>query len=195
MRIRPAILLASLVFIAPVTGMQRQSEGAASVPQPAAELKGLEDTFTGRWLITMKLEPDESMPHGGSGDGEQIYRTGPGGFTFMEEEHTHMPTGEQFGVAFVWWDSARGLRGLWCVNTNPNGCDVESAVAPDYKCTWDGKEWVIDFQFSRRGKKLHWHEVYSDITHDSFTQIGEVGEVGGPLRRVYMISAKRAGVH
>lgn len=144
MRIHPATLLCTLALMAPAQGAERQAEAKTTVPRPAAELKGLEDTFTGRWLFTMKLEPNEFMPQGGSADGEEIYRTGPGGFTFMEEEHTNTPAGEQFRVAFVWWDSARGLRGLWCVNTNPNGCDVEAAVAPDYRCIWNGKECRAD---------------------------------------------------
>jgi hypothetical protein len=32
-----------------------------------------------------------------------------------------------------------------------------------------------------------WHEVWSDITATSFTQTGDVGEVGGALKRAVTI--------
>ena|SRR6516162_8094367 len=42
----------------------------------------------------------------------------------------------------------------------------------------------VDFKFFTWRKQLPWHEEYSNITRDSFTQIVEVGEVAGQLKRV-----------
>lgn len=41
-------------------------------------------------------------------------------------------------------------------------------------------------------KKMVWHEVWSDITATSFTQTGDMGEVGGPLKRALTIHAVKA---
>jgi hypothetical protein len=64
-------------------------------------------------------------------------------------------------------------------------------MAESFHSKWDGHEWVIDFEFSREGKKFARHEVYSEITRNSFTQTGESAEVGRPLKRVYTIHAMR----
>jgi uncharacterized protein DUF4440 len=47
-------------------------------------------------------------------------------------------------------------------------------------------------EFMRNGKKLLWHEVFSDITNTSFTQTADIGEKGGPLKRWLTIHATRA---
>ena len=56
---------------------------------------------------------------------------------------------------------------------------------------WDGKQLTIDLQFPQNGKKMQWHEVWSDISSTSFTQTGEMGEVGGPMKRVLTIHGTR----
>ena len=42
-------------------------------------------------------------------------------------------------------------------------------------------------EFPQNGKKMVWHEVWSGITATSFTQTGEMGEVGAPLKRAVTI--------
>jgi len=56
---------------------------------------------------------------------------------------------------------------------------------------WDGKRLVIDLRFLKDGKWMVWHEVWSDITPTSFTQTGDMGEAGKPVRRVVTIQATR----
>jgi hypothetical protein len=36
-----------------------------------------------------------------------------------------------------------------------------------------------------------WHEEFGDITNNSFTQTGDMGEVGGMLKRVVTIHARK----
>jgi hypothetical protein len=52
---------------------------------------------------------------------------------------------------------------------------------------WDGKRLVIDLRFVKDGKRMVWHEVWSDITRTSFTQTGDIGEAGGPMTRVVTV--------
>lgn len=155
-------------------------------------MQSLQKALEGRWSVSEKYEADEWTPNGGTGYGEEVWRRGPGGFTFMEEIHDHTPGGEEFGVGFSWWDKSKGLQGLWCVNTNPQGCDLQSAFG-GFSPKWDGKQLVIHTEFPRDGKTFVWQEVFSDITPTSFIQTADIGEKGGPLKRWLTIHATRIG--
>jgi ketosteroid isomerase-like protein len=160
---------------------------SANSPQPAPEMQSLARAFEGRWSITEKFEPDEWSPNGGVGYGEEVWRSGPGGFTLMEEIHDKRAAGESFGLAITWWDKAKGLQGMWCAGENPKGCDLN----PSTVLKWDGKQFVFDTEFPRGGKTFAWHEVFTDITPTSFTQTADVGEKGGPLKRWLTIHGTR----
>ena len=166
------------------------SPQSVNSPQPPLEMQSLAKAFEGKWRINEKYEPDEWTPNGGVGYGEEIWRSGPGGFTFMEEVHDQGPAGESFGLAFIWWDKDKGFQGLWCENHNPHGCDhnAGSSTNPNF---WDGKQQIVDNEFQRNGKTFRWHEVFSDITPTSFVQTADIGEKGGPLKRWLTIHATR----
>lgn len=166
------------------------AEPSSSAPQPVAEMQSLEKALAGTWSITEKFEPNEWTPNGGVGYGEEVWRRGPGGFKFMEEIHNHTPFEEGFGAGFSWWDSTKGLQGLWCTNTNPQGCDFQYALS-GFGPKWDGKQLVVDMEFSRNGKKLAWHEVFSDNTQTSFVPTADIGEKGGLLKHWLTIHATR----
>lgn len=165
-------------------------QSPAGTPQPPAEMLSLERTLVGQWSTTYEFDPGGMSPTGGSGSGEEVWRTGPGGYVLMEEEHVQAPFGELFLFALHWWDkSTNSLRGMLCNNSGPAACDVESYSNSTLK--WDGKQLTIDMQFPEKGKKMMWHEVWSDITSTSFTQTGEMGEVGGPLKRAVTIHGRK----
>lgn len=168
------------------------SSGAAcgqspqSLPQPPAEIQSLAKALVGRWSTTYSFEPGGMGPAAATSTGEEVWRTGPGGFVLMEEEHFHTPAGEVFLLALHWWDkSTNSLRGMLCNNSGPAACSVDTYSNSTLK--WDGKQLTIELQFPQKEKKMLWHEVWSDITPTSFTQIGDMGEVGGPLKRVVTI--------
>lgn len=166
----------------------RQADPVMQMLQPAAEMQSLAKALVGRWSITEKYEPDEWTPNGGAGKGEEVWRSGPGGFTLIEEYHSQTPGGEAFGLTLTWWDRAKGFQGTWCNHTNPKGCDIDPG-APGPK--WDGKQLTIDTEFPRGGKRFAWHEVFSDITPNSFTQTADIGESGGPMKRWVTIRGTR----
>jgi hypothetical protein len=160
----------------------------ANLTPPAPELQSLAKAFEGRWWITQQFEPNGRTPNGGTGYGEEVWRRGPGGFTFMEEVHEHSPAGESFGLAVAWWDqSKRAFNGIWCINTNPRGCVLTGPGS----MTWDGKQQVVENEFPRDGKTFVWHEVLTDITPTSFVQTADIGEKGGPLKRWLTIHATK----
>jgi len=172
-------------------------------PRPAPEMRSLIKALSGKWSISEKFESthsanpdvpqasDEATSNGGKGYGEELWRSGPGGFTFMEEEDNHSPLGEFFLVGFMWWDSTtKSFRGMDCTSGNPHGCDVQGSLK-GVSLKWDGKQLVVDMNFIENGKKMVWEEVFFDITPTSFTQTADIGEAVGPLNRRMTIHAIR----
>ena len=80
------------------------STAEARLPSP--EMRSLAKAFVGRWSTTYKYEPGGMAANGGTGKGEEVWRTGPGGYTLMEEEHIQAPFGEVFLFALQWWDKS-----------------------------------------------------------------------------------------
>jgi hypothetical protein len=157
----------------------------------APQMQSLINAIAGRWSTSIKLEPSVASPNGGVGEGEEIWRPGPGGFTLLEEEHNRMPNGERFLLALQWWDeSTNSLHGMLCNGSGPAGCNLESTKSV---LKWDGQRFVIDMEFSSHDKKMMWHEVFTDFTATSFMQTGDIGEVDGQLKRSITIHATKIG--
>jgi hypothetical protein len=174
-----------------LSGAGQSSKGGA--PQASPELQSLIKALSGAWSLSVKWEPDASTPNGLVNTGEENWRAGPGGYTLVEEEHLRMPQqGDVFLLGVVWWNSTtKNLQGMECQNLLPYTCDVKGALK-DITMSWDGKQFVIDeIETSNTDKKSMWHEVWSDITPDSFIQSGEYGEIGAPRKRLFTIHAKR----
>ncbi|MGH9748200.1 MAG: hypothetical protein ACRD59_19045 [Candidatus Acidiferrales bacterium] len=162
-----------------------------AAPQPSPEMQSVAKALAGKWSVKIKFEPGDDMPQGAEGYGEEVWRTGPGGFTIMEEADDRTPFGEVFLTGFTWWDTkSKSFRGMLCTSQNPRGCDPQGSLS-DVHLSWDGKQFIVDIDSQRDGKKTLWHEVFFDITPTSFTQTGESGEAGGPLKRVVTIHATR----
>jgi len=178
------VRLSTFVFVVPLAaGALGQSQ---PVQQPPAEIQSLEKALVGHWSTTYEFEPGEMTSKGGTGTGEEVWRTSPGNFVLMEEEHLRGPFGEAFVFAIHWWDkSTNSLRGMLCNNSGPAACNVDSYSNSTLK--WDGKQLTIDMQFPEHGKKMLWHEVWFDITSNTFTQTGDVGEAGSALKRAVTI--------
>lgn len=168
------------------------AQSLTSAPKPSAEIAGLTKALEGEWSLSVKFEPGSSAPNGLVNSGEETWRPGPGGFTLLEEEHLRMPEGDLFLLGIVWWNTGtKSFQGMECQNLLPYTCDVKGAQS-DITINWDGKQFVIDeMETSKNGKKSVWHEVWSDITSNSFTQTGEYGEPGGPRKRLFTIHATK----
>ena len=68
----------------------------SNTADPAAELQSLAKALTGNWSTTYEFAPGGVSLSGGTGTGEENWRTGPGGFVLMEDEHVREPAGEMF---------------------------------------------------------------------------------------------------
>jgi hypothetical protein len=164
----------------------RADHPIANSAEPAPEIQSLAKSLRGKWATTYEFKPGGMSANGGTGTGEEIWRTGPGGYVLIEEEHVSGALGEVYLVAFHWWDkNTHSLHGMLCNNSGPAACDFNTYSNSSLK--WDGKQLIIDMEFPENGKKMLWHEVWFDISSTSFTQTGDMGEVGGPLKRAVTI--------
>lgn len=181
-----SLTIASISFAQ--SGESKRGATPNAIPPPAAEFQSLTKAFAGRWATTYDFVPGVMSAAGGSGTGEEIWRPGPGGYVLLEEEHALTPDGELFLMALHWWDkNTNSLRGMLCNNSGPEPCNVNTYFNSTLK--WDGKQLIIEMRFSQGEKKMLWHEEWSDITTTTFTQTGEMGEVGGPLKKAVTIHA------
>ena len=167
-----------------------QSGNQLSVP-PALKLKmpdpEIWNVMLGTWAFKAEYAPTKEAPKGGVGEGIEVWRTGPGGYSIIEEYHEKNARGEVHGLVTLWWDQdLQGLRFVWCDSTNPRGCEPSKNVAK-----WDHRRLVYREDREENGKKITHQEVFEDITPASFSQILSEGPAGSALERVLTIRASR----
>lgn len=163
------------------------SDPAKAGPQPGPQIERLIKTFDGGWAITEELAPDASSPKGKTGNGDIIWRLGPGGFSLIEEYRSKQGNAEIRGMGVFWWDdAAQGYRTIWCDSTNPGGCIDFKNVA-----RWEGSNLVLQEDYETNGKKFTFKEVFSDISITKFTQTLYGAEVGHELKVDQVIHADR----
>jgi hypothetical protein len=79
---------------------------------------------------------------------------------------------------------------MWGINVYSDGCEM-FPLPPRPGPQWDGKTLVLHFDSEQGGKKLVFHEIFSDIKRDSFTQTAFVGEGGAPPKLWLTIHSTR----
>jgi hypothetical protein len=181
------LLLTIKLSICSAFGQQPQQKSTNAVPSPNPEMQKLFNAFLGSWQVTKKVEPSEEMPNGGAGEGEEIYRAGPGNASFIEQIRLKESNGEISGLGVGWWDQkGQGYKAVWCDSENPGVCILMAHLAK-----WEGEEFVLRDEFEN-GKKFSFKEVFSEITPTSFMQTLYHGEMGKELKRLLTIHATRS---
>jgi hypothetical protein len=170
--------------------LSRVLEGAFRTILESEEFQSLSDLnkiLSGKWLLSVMFEPANGKSNGMDGSGEESWHAGPGGYTFIEEEHIPTPYGPGYLLGIIWWDgSSKKFAGMECNNQMPSTCDLKGAVN-DISVTWDGKTLAI------HGIEMTiWHETWSDITSTSFTQTGDVTQPDGSTTRFMTIQGTKA---
>jgi len=156
-------------------------------PKPGPQIERLLRAFEGTWAIDEEIAPDSTLPQGATGKGMIVWRSGPGGFSVVEDYKSKQGGREVTGLGVFWWDeAASGYRTIWCDSTNPGGCISFKNVA-----RWEGTQFVLLEDYDVNGKKFTFKEVFSDIAQDTFTQILFGGEAGGKLKVDQTIHAKK----
>ena len=177
-------------FSIPVAcGGQSATKTPTSAPSP---LRALSQALVGKWRLDVRFE---AAPSTGNkviaGAGEESWSTGPGDIALLEQEHIPSPYGDTFLMGVIWWDRARNqLGGIECNSYLPATCDLTGAMK-DVTISWDGRKFQIDELETHNGQRTVWHEYWTDITPESFTQTGDVTQPDGTTTRFMTIHGKR----
>jgi hypothetical protein len=171
----------------PEVQSSKQRSDSATQPQPGPEIERLVKTFSGTWSIAIEIEPSERMPKGGGGQGEEVWRPGPGGLSLIEEYHSSGDEGELSGLGVAWWNKdEQRYQVMWCNSSNPAGC-----IVMKHGAKWEGNQVVAEDESEIAGRKFRFKEAFADITENSFTQTLYQGELGSDLKRLLTITATR----
>jgi hypothetical protein len=165
------------------------AKSSATTPESTPQLEAAKvlRALEGTWSITENLAPDATSPNGGKGEGREVWRSGPGGYSVVEEYQSRGGNRDISGLGVLWWDdAAHGFRTIWCDSTNPTGC-----ISFKHPIHWEGANLVLVEDYEMKGKKFTFKEVFGDITPQSFTQTLYGAEAGSPLKVDQVIYAKR----
>ena len=170
-------------------GGQSAASRATPAPNP---LQALTRALAGKWQLDVRFE---AVPSTGNkvvaGAGEESWSAGPGGITLVEQEHIPSPFGDSFLMGVIWWDGrSNRLGGMECNSQLPMSCDLKGALN-DITVSWDGRKFQIDELETHEGRHTVWHEYWTDITPDSFTQMGDVTQPDGTTVHFMTIHGRR----
>lgn len=170
-------------------GSQSAPKQDAPTPNP---LQALTHALAGKWQLDVRFE---AVPAVGNkvvqGAGEESWSAGPHGITLVEQEHIPTPFGDSFLMGVIWWDGTKNhLAGMECNSQLPMTCDLKGGIT-DVTITWDGSKFEIDEMETHNGRHTIWHEYWTDITADSFTQMGDVTLPDGTTTHFMTIHGKR----
>ena len=188
-----AVAIELLAFAVVGVAVTQTGHGQATAVRVPAEPKGSPQiekmlrAFEGTWSIKEKFAPDAGSPNGATGEGQIVWRAGPGGFSVIEEYRSRRSGTEVTGLGVFWWDeAARGYRTIWCDSTNPGGCIGFKNVA-----RWKGPQFVLVEDYEVKGKRVIFTEVFGDIAPGAFTQTLSSGESGKELNVDQIIQATK----
>jgi ketosteroid isomerase-like protein len=165
-------------------GCQLSTSPASKLKMHGPEVMNL---MLGTWAIKSEYAPSKEMPNGDTGEGIEVWRPGPGGYSLIEEFQEKNANGEISGFGPAWWDAElQGQRFVWCESTNPRGCELSKNAAK-----WEGNRLVYREDRKESGKQITHEEVFEDITPVSFLQTLSEGPAGGELKRIATIHATK----
>jgi hypothetical protein len=180
------LVLASLQAFAQA-GPQRTVPKPGHPTQTPDSMKSLIKTFAGSWVIHLSSEDSEHGANGSAGDGEEVWRAGPGSNSLIEEYHSTGTEGEIAGMGVFWRaEGEKGIRVFWCDNTAHVAC-----LTLHNRADWKEGRLVLSDERTEHGKKRLFQEVFTFDTPDSFTQTLAEGEPGGSLKPFLTIRATR----
>ena len=151
-----AVAIELLAFAVVGVAVAQTGQGHAAAVRVPAERKGSPQiekvlrAFEGTWSIKEKFAPDAGSPNGAAGEGQIVWRAGPGRFSVIEEYRSKRESTEVTGLGVFWWDeAAQGYRTIWCESTNPGGCISFKNVA-----RWEGPQLALVEDYEVNGKKV-----------------------------------------
>jgi hypothetical protein len=185
------VLIAATLAAIPFAQTQQATKpktppASQSASQPSPEMQSLIKALSGRWSLVV-----QSAGSATPSKGEETWRPGPGGLTFIEEETLNIPGHDILLLGVLWWDAnTKSFHGMECNNGLSYVCDIKGSLT-DITLQWNGKQLVLIEQENHNGKKSVWCEAFSEITKNSFTQTGDSTDADGHTTRLLTIHAMR----
>src|SRR5579863_8465789 len=168
-----------------------QAGSPRTVPKPSHpiltddSMKSVIKTFAGSWAIHLSSDGTHGEGNGSAGNGEEIWRAGPGSNSLIEEYHSTGTEGEIAGLGIFWREeNGQGFKVFWCDNTAPVACRTLHNTAD-----WKEGRLVLSEERYEKGKKHIFQEIFAFDTPDSFTQTLWDGDSAGSLRTFLTIRA------
>ncbi len=147
----------------------------------------VQNLMLGTWSTKVDYPRSPDWPDGGTAEGIEVWRSGPGGYSVIEEYYERKAKEETEEFSPAWWDAeAGGQRFVFCGDAVPDGCYLSRNVAK-----WEGNRNVYSEDREEAGKKITVREVFEDITPASFSQILSKGSAGGELKPTDKIKAMK----
>ena len=145
-----------------------------------SEMERLIGVLDGRWKCAVRYEPNPGLPAGGSAEGWEQCRVGPGRWSVIFETHAHGSIGDFAGAGYITFDSAqRCYRLTWLSSMSPEpglftGRWTEGGVV------FDGYEYLGQQRFAAR------HSI-TEIGADGFLYTVDRGPTATTLGRAATI--------
>src|SRR5689334_2285289 len=192
-RVVVTAVAAALIAASPLQSSAQAAAPAGSRPalQQTGSMESLIKALSGRWSLTVRLEPSKDAPNGIDGTGEESWHADRAGLTFTDEEAFHAGPLSATIVGILWRDGKTGdFHAMDCSKENPHTCDAKGA-AEDVVVHWTGSALTVDEVEMSQGKKMISRIVWSDITAKTFTETAYFGEPGGEFQKGMTIHATR----
>ncbi len=192
MKASSLVVVSILLAFASAPQLCRGQSAVQGATPPPGPLQTLTRALTGKWRLDVRFE---AAPSTGNkvvtGLGEESWTAGPGGIALIEQELLPFADGDTFLMGIIWWDSTKNqLGGMECNSYLPVTCDLKGGLN-DVTLSWDGRKFQIDELENHNGRRTVWHEYWTDIKPDSFTQTGDVTEPDGTTRRLMTVHGRR----
>lgn len=172
--------IVSIVALAIVGALATEQQYLPSARTPSsttdhvhgsAQMHTIADMLAGTWSITW-IDMDGHV----IGEGEEVWKSAPGGSAFIEENRSKVNGESAEDYAAMWWDNkAHKVHGIWCDSAiNDEGCS-------GFDVTLEGKDVVLSGQWEYQTKRQTWREVFSG-SPATMSQTLYIGEPGKELK-------------
>lgn len=151
---------------------------------PAPEMTRLIELLDGHWDTSITYAPSERAPEGGTGEGQETSRPGPGGLSLLIETSSNGPSGPYEAGGIIEWSPSEQVYKLhWMTSM--------SQVGSHFEGRWVGEDLVFDGTEAIMGETFASRHSITDIRSDAFLYTIDLGPTPEQLRRAITIEYSR----
>jgi len=125
-----SIKATTLLLVAFTALATAQNKERGSRPVPAPEMQRVAKMLVGTWKVVEDFAPGGMLPNGGKGTGHSVIRSGPGGFSVIEDLDSSAPNLPDYHLhSLIWWDkAAQRFKTADCDDVGDQGCQMENGL-------------------------------------------------------------------